>query len=219
MSHVTLEASWCTIDIDTEAGKVVVIERWQYVWNVASARVPRWTLAEKRTFHARAEREIWNAWSNRAHLKVEGSSDFAKRFRGREIPVFMDIRWVLAKPHWTVEVMKIPDDGFIRSKVPWGSQTIRLDTNDFKTRTTCFGADKPLCVSQIPIAHEFGHTLGSVRDAMANLDEYRKQSEHGADVHSIMHRGSQLRDRHFEQLLTELYDLIPETSFSVGRLQ
>jgi hypothetical protein len=64
MSHVTLEASWCTIDIDTEAGKVVVIERWQYVWNVASARVPRWTLAEKRAFHARAEREIWNAWSN-----------------------------------------------------------------------------------------------------------------------------------------------------------
>jgi len=90
----------------------------------------------------------------------------AKRFRGREIPVFMDIRWVPAK---------------LRSR-----KTARREPD--------------------PIAHEFGHTLGSVRDAMANLDEYRKQSEHRTDVHRIMHRGSRLRDRHLEQLLTELYD-------------
>lgn len=219
MGHVTHEASWCTLDIDTEAGKVVVLERWQYVWMLQSPRMSRWTLAEKQRFHARAEREIWSAWSNRAHLKVEGSSDFAKRFRGREIPVFMDVRWVLGKPHWTVKVTKVPEDDFIKSRVPWGAQTIYLDTNDFKARTTCFGPNKTQCVSQVPIAHEFGHTLGSVRDAMANLDEYADWSEHRADTRSMMHRGNELRDRHFEQLLTELYDLIPDTSFSVGRVQ
>jgi hypothetical protein len=131
----------------------------------------------------------------------------------------MDVRWVLGKPHWTVKVKKTPKGNFIKSKVPWGAQTIYLDTNDFRERRTCFGPNKMQCVSQMPVVHEFGHTLGSLRDAMANLDEYTDWSEHRSDTRSIMHRGNELRDRHFEQLLTELFDLILDTSFSVGRLQ
>lgn len=34
-----------------------------------------------------------------------------------------------------------------------------------------------------------------------------------------MHRGNQLRARRFEQLMTELYELIPEATFSVGGVQ
>ena len=215
MSHVTQDTSWCTIDVDTTNGKIVVLERWQYAWR----GTPRWTLAEKQRFHARAEREIWSAWSNRAHLRVEGSSDFAKRFRGREIPVFMDIRWVLGKPHFTVRVTKVAEKVFIQSRVPWDKHTIHLDTNDFVTRTKCFGPNKTQCVSQVPVAHEFGHSLGPVSGGMANRDEYRTRSEHYGDINSIMHRGNQLRARHFEQLMTELFELIPETSFSVGRVQ
>ena len=89
-------------------------------------------------FHARAEREIWNAWSNRAFLKVEGSSEFAKRHRGREIPVFMDIRWVLGKPHWTVKVTKISKNQLVRSIVYWTPREIHLDSNDLSSRETCF---------------------------------------------------------------------------------
>jgi hypothetical protein len=49
---------------------------------------------ERQAFHARADRAIWNAWSNRAMLAVEGTSEFAKR----DIAVFMDIRWVMQSP-------------------------------------------------------------------------------------------------------------------------
>jgi len=58
MGNVKQDTSWCDIDIDTAAGKIVATERWQYVWKVQSPQMTRWTLAEKRAFHARAEREI-----------------------------------------------------------------------------------------------------------------------------------------------------------------
>ena len=35
MSHVTKQLPWCTIDIDTKAGKIVLQERWQYTWLIA----------------------------------------------------------------------------------------------------------------------------------------------------------------------------------------
>lgn len=50
-------------------------------------------------------------------------------------------------------------------------------------------------------------------------DEYRLTSPYVADFHSIMHRGNQLRERHFAHLLTELYELIPDTVFTMGRIQ
>lgn len=226
MAHVTQDTSWCTIDIDTQAGKIVLQERWQYVWLLHSPRMTRWTLAEKRAFHARAEREIWNAWSNRAFLRVEGSSDFAKRFRGREVPVFVDVRWVVGKPHWTVHVTKVSKDQFVKSQVLWTARKLSLDSNDFSARETCFGPPKSACVTQMPIAHEFGHTMGNIGKVHGNpSDEYsdgsggRKVSPYWPDIHSLMHRGSQLRERHFEHLMTELYGLIPDTSFAVARLQ
>lgn len=215
MSHVTQDTSWCTIDIDTTVGKIVVLERWQYVW----LGTPRWTAAEKQQFHARAEREIWSAWSNRAHLRVEGSSEFAKRFSAREIPVFMDVRWVLGKPHWTVKVTKVPDDSVRQSRVEWGARVITLDTNDFATRQECFGVNRDICVSQVPVAHEFGHTIGNIGSIHRERgDEYTLKSRYVSDFHSIMHRGNQLRERHFSHLLTELYELIPDTVFTMGRL-
>lgn len=215
------------LDIDTTAGRIVVLERWQYVWKLESPSMTRWTLGEKQQFHARAEETIWNAWSNRAHLRVEGTSEFAKRFSGREVPVFMDIRWVLAKPHWTVHVTKLPKGKISRSIVYWTPREIHRDSNDFATRETCFGPPKNACVNQTPVAHEFGHAMGNIGTITREAsDEYAdgltqgtKRSPHVDDIPSMMHRGNQLRERHFEHLMTELHDLIPDTSFSVGRLQ
>lgn len=220
MAHVTQDTTWCTIDIDTTAGQIVVQERWQYVWLLHSPRMTRWTLNERQRFHAQAEAAIWNAWSNRAFLRVEGTSEFAKRFSGREIPVFMDIRWVLAKPHWTVKVTKVPADVVRLSRVEWGVRVVTLDTNDFATRQECFGLTREICVRQVPVAHEFGHTIGNIGSIHREReDEYKLTSPYVADFHSIMHRGNQLRERHFEHLLTELYELIPDTVFTMGRIQ
>jgi hypothetical protein len=219
MSHVTKALPWCTVDIDTGAGRIVLQERWQYNWLVASGSMKRWTHAEKHDFHARADREIWSAWSNRAFLQVAGTSDFAKRFSGRMIPVFVDVRWVLGKPHWTVNVTKIAKGTFSRSRVSWWDRIIHIDTNDLTTRTRCIGPSKQMiCGSQVPIAHEFGHTVGNTSD-FARGDEYEASSEHSLDVQSILNRGSELRTRHFDALLTELNDMIEGTTFTVGRLQ
>lgn len=61
MSHVTKELPWCSIDIDTTEGKIVLLERWQYVWLVESRSTLRRTLAEKQAFHAAVDREVWAA--------------------------------------------------------------------------------------------------------------------------------------------------------------
>jgi hypothetical protein len=127
-----------------------------------------------------------------------------------------------------VNVSKIAKDRLIQSSVLWADRIVNLDTNDFTSRETCFGPPKNICVNQIPVAHEFGHTMGNIGAIHGGAsDEYsdgssggkKKRSQYLEDVYSMMHRGNQLRERHFEHLLTELHDLIPDTAFSVGRLQ
>lgn len=219
MSHVTKDLPWCTIDVDTSDGKIVLLQRWQYNWLVAAGSTQRWTLSEKRNFHERADCEIWAAWSNRAFLSVSGASDFAKRFSGRMVPVYVDVRWVLTKPHWTVNVTKVEPGQFSRNRTSWWDRIINLDSNDLTVRTRCIGPPKQkICGDQMPVAHEFGHALGNTAD-FGRGDEYTASSSHGADIQSIMNRGTELRTRHFDALLTELNALIADTAFSVGRLQ
>jgi len=184
MGHVVRETAWCTIDIDTRIGRVFLQERWQYIWKVQPG-LAAWTSDEKRDFHQRADRSIWAAWSNRASLGVVGKSDFAKRFSRRRIPINLDIRWVVAKPHWTVTVTKIPAGQFRKSKVEWASRTVSLDTNDFKTRSICTGTPK-VCTTQVPVAHEFGHTVGNTV-VFGRGDEYKSSSPHRGDQGSILH--------------------------------
>jgi hypothetical protein len=220
ISHVKKDTTWCTINIDTKGGKVVVQQRWQYVWRLESTRMNRWTHVEQQKFHARATRAIWNAWSNRAMLKVEGTSEFAKRFRGREVPVFMDIRWVNAKPHWTVYVTKAAKKSKPPSNVGWAVRQIYLDTNDFMEREECFGPPKDICVAQMPVVHEFGHAMGNIGGLHGGYsDEYDERSLFSEDVASIMNRGDELRARHFNYMVNELRGTIPDTEFSLGRLQ
>jgi hypothetical protein len=217
MGHVTKDTKWCTLDLDTTEGKIVLLERWQYVWLVGSRSTKRWTLAEKQQFHQRVDKEIWAAWSNRAFLKVDGTSEFAKRFGGRMVPVFTDVRWVLKDAHWTVSVKKIDKGTIAKSTTNYWDRTMALDSSDVAPRTRLFGPAKEAIV-QIPVAHEFGHTIGNV-DSFARGDEYQSTSEHVGDRQSIMHHGVQLRMRHFDQLLMELNGLIEGTTFAVGRLQ
>jgi hypothetical protein len=218
MSHVTKEVPWCTIDVDTAEGRVVLLEKWQYTWLVDARSTARWTLTEKQEFHRRVDREIWAAWSNRAFLQVTGASEFAKRFSGRMVPVYTDVRWVLAKPHWTVMVTKTDKGKNPRSSTNWWARKITLDSNDVTVRTRLLGPSKDIIVSQVPVAHEFGHTIGNVAP-YARGDEYESDSDHTADIQSIMNRGVQLRVRHFDQILMDLNGMIEGTTFAVGRLQ
>lgn len=58
-------------------------------------------------------------WSSYFKLKVEGSSEFVKRNIKTIFTVKFDIKWVLANPHWTVNITKISPRDFILSYVLW----------------------------------------------------------------------------------------------------
>jgi hypothetical protein len=213
MGHIVRDTGWCEIDVDTTVGRVFLQERWQYNW-LTSPGTTAWTQKERRDFHNRADQSIWAAWSNHAALTVAGKSPFARNFAGKLIPINLDIRWVTARPHWTVNVTKVPPGNYRQSNVQWTARVINLDTEDFTTRTICSGTPRA-CQTQIPVAHEFGHTIGNT-STLARGDEYPDASPHSTDTGSIMHSGHQLRSRHFKTILDEMNRMIPDTTFTVG---
>ena len=212
MGHVVKELPWCVIDIDTTEGRIFLQERWKYTWMVQPP-LKDWTQQEKRNFHDRADRNIWAAWSNRVRFNVSGNSNFAKRFHQTGVPINLDIRWVTSNEHWNVTVWKIPKDQLRISNIDWNSRQIELDTNDFTTRIFNHGASQP-ATRQVPVAHEFGHTLGNTA-VLSRGDEYRSTSPNVNDHASIMHNGSQLRARHFTTIIEEMNTMIPDCTFSV----
>jgi hypothetical protein len=203
MGHVVRDTSWCVLDIDTSSGRIFMQERWFYVWRVQPP-LADWTYRERKAFHDSADRAIWAGWSNRTTLGVAGGSAFARRFRGRGARINLDIKWVTARRHWTVNVTKIPEGQFARSNVRWAARQINLDTNDVIARAS----------GQVPVVHEFGHAAGNT-STLGRGDEYPAASPHVADATSMMHGGTQLRARHFQTIIDELNQMIPDTTFSV----
>lgn len=211
MGHVVRETDWCTIDLDTTAGRVFFQQRWAYVW-IADAPHTPWTLAEKRNFHRRSDVAIWAIWSNRARMTVTGTSAFATRFRSRGVPINLDVRWVLSGQHWTVSVFKVAAGVQYPSEVFWNTRTINLGSRDFESFNYGTAAAPRL---QRTVAHEFGHAAGNTY--MFNRgDEYNATSPHFADNQSIMHTGAGLRQRHFRTILEEMNTMVPNTTFSIA---
>ena len=212
MGHVTRETPWCTIDLNTTTGQILLQQRWQYHW-MPEGFGP-WILAEKRNFHSRSDRIIWAVWSNRARLTVSGSSDVARRLAGRSAPVNLDVRWTLANPHWNVFVHKVAAGVQYPSEVFWNVRRINLGSRDFAPVN--FGtAVHPR--RQPTVAHEFGHAAGNT-SVLSRGDEYRLTSPHHADQRSIMHTGAQLRARHFRTIIEEMNQMIPGTIFALPTL-
>src|ERR1051325_6938704 len=114
--------------LDTATGAILVREEWRYNWTV-DAGASAWTLAQRRHFHATADRHIWGRWSNRLRLHTSGTHEFCARVH--EAPVSFDIRWVLTGGQWTVNVLKLrPRAASPRSYVQFATRTIQLDTLD-----------------------------------------------------------------------------------------
>lgn len=214
MSHLVRNTDRLSIDFDSVTGQVTVLYRWRYVW-VEAAGVSPWTMAQRRRFHARAERAVRAAWDGRASLRVGGASDLARRFAGRALPLRIDIAWVRSGQHWTVTVTKIPPGQFKQSYVVWDRRTISLDSEDLTLREFGIGAEQ---THQMPVAHEFGHVFGNVPQR-GHGDEYRDESPFNADHRSILNVGDQLRVRHFDHILSELNAMAPGMTFVVANLR
>lgn len=212
MAHVTKELPWCVIDIDTLTGRVFLQQRWKYTW-LLRPPMTAWTATERSAFHSNADKAIWASWSNKAKLKVVGTSAFAKKFIGKGLPINLDIRRVTSGHHWTVNVTKVNPSTFVTSNVRWASRIINLDTNDFQTKNFTH-TTAPLKTIQYAVSHEFGHAAGNT-STLGRGDEYKTGHAHFSDHGSIMHSGNQLRARHFQTILDEMNKMIPGCTFSV----
>ncbi len=197
-----------------EMQKVVLVrEKWKYRWKYLRGTLP-WTYNERRDFHSKVDDLIWNTWGNRVLLKVEGNSDFAKKYKNVCWELKFDIQWVLFDEHWTVNVIKLPrnylDDP--RSEVKWEKKEINLDTKDVYFRGRKRSGGKYF---QKPVVHEFGHTIGNVKKFNRG-DEYKSISSYNLDFKSIMNVGNEIRDRHFWFVIEQLNTMIPDTKFIIS---
>jgi hypothetical protein len=209
---------WCLIEINLDTGGILVQERWKFHWRVRDG-LRDWTDQEKSSFQLRADRAIWGMWSGRATLSAVGGSDFARRHAGRRLPVNFDIQPCTSQEHWNVTVWMIAPREFRQSSVNWTARRITLDINDFDTRRSCQGTGAARqCSTQVPITHEFGHSVGNT-SVLSRGDEYRSSSAHSADRDSMLNVGDQLRVRHFQTLIEELNQIWPGTRFSVSSLR
>jgi hypothetical protein len=217
MAHIVRETDWGVIDIVVHESRVFFQQRWKYAWQV-KAVVPAlaaWSLAEKRAFHRQVDQQIWASWSNKVTLSVSGTSDFAKKFASKKLPMNLDVRWVLKDEHWNVTAWKNPATDMPHNSVNWTARTIELFTSKLKSYEACNNATPKVCtVGFKSVPHEFGHAIGNT-SVLGRGDEYASTSPHLADTTSILNIGRELRKRHFTTLLEEMNKMIPDTTFAV----
>ena len=174
-----------------------------------------WTLQQKRAFHNTVDRQIWASWSNRVTLTVTGTSDFARKFARKPLPINLDVRWVLRNEHWQVYAWKVEDNASDRAEVFWDNRRINLYSTDLAPSSVCTDGTPQVCKGNFQtVPHEFGHAVGNT-SVLNRGDEYRASSPHLADTDSILNIGRQLRIRHFRTLLEEMNKMIPNTTFAV----
>jgi hypothetical protein len=207
------------LDIYIEEGRQVILirQKWKYQWLTATKS--SWTLQQKRSFHHAVDGIIWKTWNYHYKVKVNGSSDFAKKYKNTFFTINFDIQWVSGSEHWKVNATKILGKSPI-SYVDWTNRVISLDTKD--SDSTYKGSANGKNYYQLPAAHEFGHAIGNSYWALKGStsvhgDEYnadnRVNGGFSLDYASIMHSGNELRNRHIDYILKELNTMLPNTIF------
>lgn len=193
--------------------RILIVQKWCYNWKTQPG-ISAWTTSQKRNFHDRVDKLIWSNWGGKHKIKVNGTSEFAKKYAKESFTVYFDIKWVLNQPHWNVNVTKIPSKGFVTSNVLWNSREINLDTED--TVFTYKGSYKNKKHYQYPVLHEFGHATGNtIKLPGMHGDEYKVSSAFFLDKTSIMNIGNELKKRHLDYIVQQLNTMIPNTRFYV----
>ena len=207
------------MDIYLESHRQIILicQKWRYNW-LNEIGTNSWTLLEKRNFHDEVDKIIWRTWGGHYKVKAIGNSNFANEYRNKIFTINFDIQWVIENSHWDVNVKKILPFSFSRSNIIWNRREINLDTEDIK-KINRRGSN------QIPVAHEFGHTIGNSVSALFSIglptrgDEYEHEFSTNRsfeyDHKSIMNIGMELRNRHLDYIKYQLETIYPNTRFQL----
>lgn len=203
------------ITIDIGKGYIFIQQRWKYNWKTLSKLSP-WTYKDKKNFHHKLDNLLWQQWSKRFILKMEGTSNIAETYKTKRLNVNFDIRWVLHNEHWSVNIRKIEKGKFKTSSVNWTHKIVNLDTEDL---SLVIRKRKNKKYKQYPFSHEFGHAIGNTKHIKGmHGDEYSTSSVYKSDLKSRMNIGNDLRKRHLDYLISELNKMIPNTKFIIYEL-
>lgn len=203
--------------IEETIPRIIVRQRWK-IDPLKSFGVGLHTLEK---FKKDVEYSIKVIWDNQLKLTPVGYSSFAQKNRGKIFPVYFEIEWVHEAEHWLV---KLNPKG-TRSSVNFRDGVIDLDLEDCENvikRPSLHPG-----IYQIPVSHEFGHTIGArdeyyddreIKEGTKELRAYwrninKKREPFIKDVHSVMNIGDVARTRHFEFIIYQLNLLMLGTSF------
>jgi hypothetical protein len=203
------------ITFNLSGGYIFVQQKWKYNW-IDDSGVAPWTLQEKRDFHNKADKWIWNLWSSKAYAIITGNSKIAQEYKNTKFKINLDIKWVIGKEqeHWKVDVRKMTN---VDTSVRWDLRQIRLNIYNIDYSSHTGIINNSLNYLQVGVAHEFGHTFGNskhlfdISDPSLPMhgDEYKEPGlSKYSDDGSIMSVGNTVRQRHYDFLKIQLKNLI-----------
>lgn len=230
------------ISINLDSGSIRLVQRWKYRFTLDQTggahgqKADAWTDDEQRDFHFAARSIIWKFWNSRQPLpqssdpteqafvdllnahagisfSVSGSSDFAQRFAGRQLPIEFDILIANKKPaHFVVIVKKMLPGRNFRPFVDENLRHINLaKTHNERVKVGQDGRNGATNDDFYYTPHEFGHALGY------GVDEYEIGAVNRKDVESLMNIGKEVRPRHLKAVATQLSFMIPKTRFNLPK--
>lgn len=194
--------------IDDVKMEVLIQQRWIYEW-INYEGYTKWTDADKKNFHSKADAVIWSMWGTYYKLRVRGNSKFAKTNANKVFTVRFDLKKVTSNHHWKVRVTKNPWKMPSTASTNWLFRTIEVTTDDVTPST--FNHNK----GQVALAHEFGHSIGglSFSKNTVNDDEYFPNSAYFDDKNSLMNVGNEMRVRFLDYIITQLNTMIKDCEF------
>lgn len=148
-----------------------------------------WTAAEKTDFANKFCWAVKGVWDEKHRITTTSTVPVAAL---RDVGVVFDLRYYIdgwhADDDFEIGVTKQPPDAdWIVSSCGYSAGETTLDSNDLRPET------KGATMKQRDAVHEFGHMLG-LRDEYAAA---KANTNHLADLNSIMNVGEVVRDRHY----------------------
>ncbi|EPK7286156.1 hypothetical protein [Citrobacter farmeri] len=195
--------------LNQSAGTITAVIRWKYEWYKDQTVTDDWTVWEKAVFMRAVYLSTQQEWNGKITYSVSGESEFAKKFKEKPLPFDVRIVPVSQNEDWQVIATKVLPGADLRTYVDFKASTVHIDSADLEKVAKCTNCNNTL---QVNIPHEVGHVLGYIDD------DYDSSSPYVGDISGLMNVGMELRERYLESSTITLNVILPDTTFTLLRV-